>query len=171
MEEAKELFSGKMLRETLVERLEHANFDEITRLDLADLSISFIGCFDATFTALRTLHLERNRLRSLDALLPLRQLEVLRVTENLLESVLFTHEAPLAYGHFARMTELYLDGNAIVSMDALRLEIFPALQLLDLQNNGITKVPHSFHGDTATRRLSCAALAAYITRSCSSLGV
>lgn len=140
-EHAKEMYSGKMLRETLAERLQTTDFSAISEIDLADLAISHISCFNhaPSFHGLASLDLRKNRLRCADGVLPLRQLRSLRLGGNQIEQ-LFSADARLEDGHFTAMTELWLNGNMVKSMDALFLRVFPVLRALDLSDNEVKEV-------------------------------
>ncbi|XP_014829345.1 PREDICTED: leucine-rich repeat-containing protein 9-like [Poecilia mexicana] len=85
---AKMMFKGRLTADSVVEKLGHSNYKEITHLSLQSCSIRMVDLCPDLFTNLCKINLEQNNLTSFSGLIHLPKIKILYLNHNHIKSIL-----------------------------------------------------------------------------------
>mmetsp|Transcript_30380 Transcript_30380/g.98592 ORF Transcript_30380/g.98592 Transcript_30380/m.98592 type:complete len:874 (+) Transcript_30380:1837-4458(+) len=129
---AREKFSGKLTREFLFDRLEHASFASVCQLEISSLKLRDLSILcELDFFSLYDLNAENNHLCDFGYLGALPALNTLRLGQNRVGS--FSKSA-LNF-NMDSLEVLHLANNRVSDINDLQLHRCPHLKELQLQNN------------------------------------
>jgi Leucine-rich repeat (LRR) protein len=147
LNQAREMYMGKLTIELLGEKVGHFNFKDIAELDLRNCKIREVDCLSSgEFRNLRKLNFDNNLLTNIDCFRDLVGLRQLSLNNNKLEKLLSQDITPSKNAIFKarsmlpHLEELYLGNNNIGRISDLGLHRIPHLKVLYLQGNKISKV-------------------------------
>uniref|UniRef100_A0A3B3TFY9 Leucine rich repeat containing 9 n=1 Tax=Paramormyrops kingsleyae TaxID=1676925 RepID=A0A3B3TFY9_9TELE len=150
-ESAKDIFGGRLTPDMVVEKLGHANYSQISELDLQGSSIRTVDLAPFhLFRSLRSINLMHNNLTSFSGLIYLPRIKVLYLDYNRIESILPQHKSPIqpngrqtlyhkvsssGYGQ-QNLSRANRDARPADSLDPL----MESLEVLHLGHNGISNL-------------------------------
>uniref|UniRef100_H3BH59 Leucine rich repeat containing 9 n=1 Tax=Latimeria chalumnae TaxID=7897 RepID=H3BH59_LATCH len=153
IENAKDVFGGRLTPDLVAERVGHSNFGDIVELDWPDSAVR-IRAVDLVppeqFASLRSVNLERNNLTSFSGLVFLPNIKVLCLNYNHIETILprqkpqnhltnkqLLHQRVTSSGYGQ---QAFSKGNRDAGLCETLPVIMESLEELHLGNNGITNL-------------------------------
>lgn len=146
--EARESFGGKLTSDYIAEKFAHHRLSELRALEFPNSAIRVVDLgptpqlIAEQFENLRSLNLENNFLTSFSGLVYLRNLKLLCLNNNKIESI-FPKSKPIMVGHLGleqilpNLEVLHLAYNGISDLILLQVGRLTSLKALFLQGFGI----------------------------------
>ena len=139
--EAKETFGGKLTCDFIAEKFTHSKLSDIRTLEFPQCGIKLVdlgptqNIATEQFESLRSLNLENNNLTSFSGLVFLKNLRILCLNNNKIESIYPKPKqlGPATNGHAHSTNPILPNGGNGYSME----QIMPNLEVLHLAYNGI----------------------------------